>query len=1255
MANAWDKFMQGAGDTSLAKAMPTGEERIAALESETEAGRRENAWDLFMREGALKAAAKRRFPVGTPGAAEERATTEGGPLAALWRGGRIVQNLLDFSASPAYGTMGALRSTVAGRGPLAGIGPGITERTSSRDIVADLGLRNPALAKFVERHPYLTAGVTAAADIGIDPSNIVLGWAGRGAGEVGRGLLAAGERVPVLGRAVRVAKEGVEAGAAARELGHIERLAKVNIRTTSTKVSQNVERLTKDITRTQGVKVGAEEAAPRLSMDVAMARGEVKRAKATEAAAAKIGGRIEAQTKVRPRLPGAEPGPAAIPDVRAGDFREIRRERGRLARLAETIRTRDATPVAQPYVDLAARLESKADELSASPRLSQLAKRITREKAGHWNPQANGRQRALQAAYDEATSSIAEAKAAATSAKATAATVAKSGLDSRLTLPQIDEQLKVAAEKLEALSAKYETQVWAEATSEPLAVVKARPVIGRVTGARAAAQTKLGGLRQAVKAGGRVPIAQRGVAYPLLEPGEKVTEGHVRNLIGSLAERASPSGLALTPEDAEKEILGYAASLGLDTGKLTEAARQTRMLGEVYKRRIVDAGVKTWEELNRVERQGGYLRRLYGRHVSRDEYGQWLRDNGMGDVAERLDNAELNRAIVVSPGGKAPVRMWSPRQNIPVAAQKGLQPVTDVLARIQGQSSATERILPRMETFARAAENPVLASATRKEGWIQLTGQAAVDRADRLRAMGHADLADELMEQAKSGGWGKLTGMWVHPKLYYALNPQYVPVGGGLRNLVPNLIRFGQYLTSPVIEPNRPTAVGLGGLYYKAYGKTKSAATVWNPFSQGFNKVANWVQMHAFGGTPAAITPALDAVSHYDVMAQTPFFRAAVRHMAGVASEGALGDIRQTVQAVQDLEAGGSRATRATRWLKKTPGAVWQLNELTSKLGVTRWHMSRGMPLEQAASLADAAIYRYNDIPRWMGLLRSGAAGPFSWLAPFPTYAYKTAGQFSRALLTHPRRLNVYTRAVQALESLTPKEQREAEQAILPDYEQANLPVRLPVEDVQGRPAYWRSGRALPWGSFEDVRGRGTQDLTPGHGFMLGPLLGAIEGRDDRGYLLAPAGAPWGQQARARVSYAAQGLYSPLRLGVSVAERRMQERRLARLPPEKAAGRAKPRELWQLASRTYPLDVAARTTSAKKDFARQQGEIRNWVKQEEESRNLPFAKWPEKERAETLARMAKIEAREAELEKAYQTLLGFARSGAYRRRAARAR
>jgi len=56
--------------------------------------------------------------------------------------------------------------------------------------------------------------------------------------------------------------------------------------------------------------------------------------------------------------------------------------------------------------------------------------------------------------------------------------------------------------------------------------------------------------------------------------------------------------------------------------------------------------------------------------------------------------------------------------------------------------------------------------------------------------------------------------------------------------------------------------------------------------------------------------------------------------------------------------------------------------------------------------------------------------------------------------------------------------------------------------------------------------------------------------------------------------------------------------------------------------------------------------------QETRSRPRSSDKWPEWERPDVPARLAEIEAREAEQAKAYQTLLGFARSGAYRRRAA---
>jgi len=733
--------------------------------------------------------------------------------------------------------------------------------------------------------------------------------------------------------------------------------------------------------------------------------------------------------------------------------------------------------------------------------------------------------------------------------------------------------------------------------ASPAAIQQAQGVAGRVTGRRAATQTTLGQLRGALKQGGRVPVYKRGVTFPLPRPGETVGEADVRNLIAALAERRSLSGYALTPEDAANEVLGYARSIGLDTAALEKAAFTARGPGLLYKRRLVEAGVKSWDELERIERGGGYLRIVYGRYLTPDEHLVWLRENGLDEIADRLQNQAMNRARILSGKGGAPVGILAERRNLPVSAQEPLQPVNDVLARLEAQAYATARVLPRMETFKRMAGDASLVwqgeAKVHPKGWLKLTGGVMEERAARLRSLGYPEAADDLIAQANEGPFGRLTDKYVHPQLYFALNPEAMARSDTLRENLRIMVGRTEALLTRSMVRVPPPRVGAGRYGAAAFGGAKRLVTVYNPLSQGANVAGNLAQMHTFGGTPAVLTPELYAWGAFQVETKSPWAYEVLKRMGSFSGGGSLREIEQTAQLISQANEGGNATEAATRALARMPGRVWQLNEVASKLGVVRWQMMRGKSLEEAIGIAERALYNYNDVPQWIELMRSGKAGPASWLFPFPTYAYKTAGQFGNAVLFHPNRVNLYTRAKQAIESLTPGDVREIESAAMPEYMADQMPVRLPGEDVYGRGLYARTARMLPWGSLEVAQDVGMGIRSP---FLYGPFIDLTRNESPFGNKVYQPGAPLAEKATEIAGYLAQEYLPATRvIGSAIKTARTQKvrgkltetgKRMQYLPPTTA----------EAALRITPLDVERSLNSQLWDLNERKQNLDSWVR-----------------------------------------------------------
>lgn len=736
------------------------------------------------------------------------------------------------------------------------------------------------------------------------------------------------------------------------------------------------------------------------------------------------------------------------------------------------------------------------------------------------------------------------------------------------------------------------------AQAVPLSVARARGVQSRIIGKRATAQTALERLSQTMRSeGGMLPASRRGVNYTLPQPGEKVTPADVQVLTSALADSESISGMALTPRDARLEVIGAAQSLGLDMQKLQRAAKLTRMQGQQYTRSLVKVGVFSAEEGKAMETGGGYLRRIYERYTpgQQEVFLQKLRDAGMEEKARRLESSMANRPQVNAAGRVGTRnRAFTQRQNLPLETRQALGEIPFAGPRLRAQGTETAHTLSTAEMMQQIAADPHLASSTPVAGWIHVTPNKALENAEKMEQLGNVKAAAKYREAAKQGQWGALENMWVHPTVHDSLIPKSWRTIQLTEPEKPWHVRVGRYIeamAAPAVESSGPSAI-------PGFGRLKRLNTLLSPGSQGANVLSNLAQMHQRG-----MVSGIRAAPQYikgGVLYRRggKFVMDAMKHIPGLANTSLTSELQDAMTALEQIAKGGRVEPSLLEKVRRTPAAVWQANEIMAKLGIADYHLARGKSWAQAAKLATQAVFNYADVPRGVEYVRSGK-NVLSLLAPFPTFLWKAVPMTAQVAAEHPSRLNVYTRGRQAIESLSPKDETNAERNVLPDYERANFDTRLPMKDKYGRPMWWRTGRITPQGALaEPVQGG------PGRQFFgIDPAINAIRGTDEYGRDIGGT--------LDRLAYVATRTVAPVAqlkaLGESLrpqtAEKNYPKKALPPTPGE-AVGR-----LLGVAS-VYPQDISRDRKRLEMDW--EQGPKKSldaWLKRKEEKKGKRLNQW----------------------------------------------
>lgn len=142
-------------------------------------------------------------------------------------------------------------------------------------------------------------------------------------------------------------------------------------------------------------------------------------------------------------------------------------------------------------------------------------------------------------------------------------------------------------------------------------------------------------------------------------------------------------------------------------------------------------------------------------------------------------------------------------------------------------------------------------------------------------------------------------------------------------------------------------------------------------------------------------------------------------------------------------------------------GNIYQGEEEFAKLAQYIFQRKNGLVPAEAWKVAERATFNYAQVTPFIRRLRESIFG-----FPFITFTYKATPQIIKTAIQYPTRISNIGKIKNAIENLTPVEQRRKEREVQPDYIKNGLFVRLPNKDKFDRPGYFDLTYILPFGDI---------------------------------------------------------------------------------------------------------------------------------------------------------------------------------------------
>jgi len=306
-------------------------------------------------------------------------------------------------------------------------------------------------------------------------------------------------------------------------------------------------------------------------------------------------------------------------------------------------------------------------------------------------------------------------------------------------------------------------------------------------------------------------------------------------------------------------------------------------------------------------------------------------------------------------------------------------------------------------------------------------------------------------------------------------------------------------------------------IYNKLLSAWKYGKVVLNPATHARNIMSNTMLLDLSG------TSHIDQLRLFpkvvkDYLSQGPLYQQAKKTGAigGEWVGGEVAKLRDTY-----LRASGGNLNRWMEAVKipfKKMGDIYQGEEQISKLIKFAHILEKGGTAELAAKEAQKWLFNYNEIPKFMNIVKQ--------VSPFATFTYKSVPRIAEALVNNPMKVykyyaffNGFNEASRKLNGMSPAEYAREQRALPPWLFKSigGMPANLmmPWKDTYGRSQWLNLEYILPIGL--------TTEMLQGGAVVSNPILTLFadlsKNKDFKGKDIIPVGASKGEAVATAVKY----------------------------------------------------------------------------------------------------------------------------------------
>lgn len=279
-------------------------------------------------------------------------------------------------------------------------------------------------------------------------------------------------------------------------------------------------------------------------------------------------------------------------------------------------------------------------------------------------------------------------------------------------------------------------------------------------------------------------------------------------------------------------------------------------------------------------------------------------------------------------------------------------------------------------------------------------------------------------------------------------------------------------------------------------GLWKAGKVIYNPATWGRNIMSNTILADVIGDTswhnPVAQKQFTESIID---LAHKKGDYAELKDMGYLGREWFGGEVKELLLDIAAEKTTTGTLKQMAKKIHNMAGGGYQGIEQIFKTWIYKHNKSKGATPQEAARLAEKAIFDYTNIP-------PGIRWAKRYWSPFITFTYKAIPALAGASVERPWKIIKYILVAKGIEEVARRQFGETEEdvkkekAVLPNYmkhqtlplinKKYNIPshVRVPLKDENGRSKYLDLSYILPWGDIGEQWGQtniGGRPILPNH------------------------------------------------------------------------------------------------------------------------------------------------------------------------------